>query len=361
MAYRDIGLGWSILIVSGLFLCCGQDQSQHKIIMSPHHLPSGFTNVEIENPHHGFKDFLKWQMNKPETRPKFDAVNGTLPVAVPNLGKYGSGDSLITATWLGHATVLLEIDGKVLLTDPIFSERCSPVQWAGPKRYTKFPVLPDSLTFIDIVLISHNHYDHLDRSTVLKLGNTPLWLVPLGLKAWFTALGITHVIELDWWDEYEYDGMMIACTPTQHFSGRGFSDRFKALWCSWAVIGARSRFWFAGDTGYFSQFKAIGEKYGPFDLSAIPIGAYEPRWFMNPMHVTPEQAVMIHQDIQSRHSIGIHWGTFILTDEPVFEPLNLLQEARTKFHLQPGEFITLNHGETRQFQAVTHSVFSKDE
>ncbi len=323
--------------------------------MKPHHSKSGFTNVEITNPQHGFKDFWKWQTNKPDSRPKFKEVNGSLPVVMPDFEKYGSNENLITVTWLGHSTLLLEIEGKIILTDPIFSDRCSPVQWAGPKRYTKFPTSTGNLPPIDAVLISHNHYDHLDKSTVLELGNTPLWLVPLGLKTWFESLGITHVVELDWWDEYDFDGLTIASTPSQHFSGHGLFDRFKTLWCSWAVMGQKTRFWYAGDTGYFSQFKTIGEKYGPFDLSAIPIGAYEPRWFMNPMHVTPEQAIFVHQDIQSMQSIGIHWGTFILTDEPVSEPSLLLQQTLHNHHLAPEAFVSFQHGETRQFQTDTTS------
>ncbi|MFQ6610396.1 MAG: MBL fold metallo-hydrolase [Fidelibacterota bacterium] len=350
-----------IILICGMITSCDRTQIQDNLPLKKHHTSTGFTNIEIENPHHGFKDFLKWQMNKPDTRPKYNDVTGTFPIVNPDFSHYNSDDSFFSTTWLGHATLLLHMEGKTIITDPIFSERCSPFQWAGPKRFTPFPISQDILPTIDVVLISHNHYDHLDKSTVLKLGNSPKWLVPLGLKAWFESLGITNVVELDWWDEFQFDGFTFACTPTQHFSGRGFGDRFKTLWCSWAVLGKRARFWFAGDTGYFSRFRTIGEKYGPFDLSAIPIGAYEPRWFMNPMHVTPDQAVMIHQDIHSRQSIGIHWGTFILTDEPITEPLVLLQEAIDKHHLSPKEFVTLKHGETRTFPIYDKSADSVNE
>ena len=187
-------------------------------------------------------------------------------------------------TWLGHATLLLRVAGVNVLTDPHLTGRASPLSWVGPKRR-----VPPALTFaqlprIDAVVISHNHYDHLDRESVERLnsqaGGPPRFFVPLGLKAWFKDLGIENVVELDWWDRRDYMGLSIHFTPTRHFSGRTPFDLNETLWGGWVVAAPDFRFYFAGDTAYSGNFKDIGRRLGPFDLAAIPISAYEPRWFM---------------------------------------------------------------------------------
>lgn len=315
-----------------------------------HHSESGFQNLEIGPRDVGFRDFLRWRRERSDNHPTYESALNTFTVVQPDREVINHPPSHgLTVTWIGHATLLVQFDGLNILTDPIFSERSSPVQFAGPKRYTPLPISVADLPTIHAVLISHNHYDSLDKYTVRALGDDLTWFVPLGLKKWFRARGINNVIELDWWDEFELGGLTFVCTPTQHFSGRGLFDRNKTLWSGWAVLGSNRRFWFAGDTGYFSAFKQIGERYGPFDLAAIPIGAYNPAWFMNPMHVDPEQAVQVHQDIQAKQSLGIHWGTFLLTDEPVDEPPKLLQRAVNELGLRKESFITLKHGETKTF------------
>ena len=314
--------------------------------MKLHHKENGFQNLNRKLPKHGFKDFLYWRRNREGNMPSYDDGLGLFPLKAPNWLAINNQHDKLRATWLGHASMLVQMEGLNILTDPIFSQRCSPFSFAGPRRYTPAPMELEQLPVIHVVLISHNHYDHLDLPTVQALGNGPLWLVPLGLKEWLNSQGITNVIELDWWESTEFKGMKFVSTPTQHFSGRGLMDRNKTLWCSWSVVGSEYRFWFGGDTGYADFFTHIGEKYGPFDLAAIPIGAYNPEWFMGPMHVNPEDAVQIHRDVQSRKSIGIHWGTFILTDEPLVEPPVRLKKAAQDARLTADEFITLTHGET---------------
>ncbi|KAJ3055994.1 hypothetical protein HK097_008483 [Rhizophlyctis rosea] len=241
----------------------------------------------------------------------------------------------------------------------------------GPARVTPTPCNIADLPPIDAVVISHNHYDHLDLNTIKQLAKPETWFfVPLGNKQWFLDIGIKNVVECDWWDEYKLevqkDGVdakaTIAATPCQHFTGRSLTDRYKTLWSSWVVEANDTSMFFGGDTGYRTvekgftgdldslphcpAFKEIGEKYGPFDISAIPIGAYSPRWVMSPVHCSPEDAVCVHQDVKSKHSIGIHWATFTLTDEPYFEPPQRLKKSLAEKGLPESEFHTLTIGES---------------
>lgn len=268
----------------------------------------------------------------------------------------------VRVTWLGHASTLVQLDGISVLTDPIFSERCSPVPFAGPKRYRPPPCSIADLPRIDAVVISHNHYDHLDYSSVRQLnkrfGATLKWFVPLGLKQWFLRECCTNVVELSWWDEQTLSDdssvpgahVRFCSVPAQHWSKRTLSDAGRSLWCGWAVIGQNSRFYFAGDTGYCDAFKQIGHRYGPFDFAAIPIGAYAPREIMQLSHINPEEAVLIHQDVRARWSLGIHWGTFPLSSEPYLEPPQLVKESMSATKLDPSRFFILQHGGTRHIE-----------
>ncbi len=253
--------------------------------------------------------------------------------------------------WLGHATCLVQFDGITVLTDPALSKRCSPIQLIGfPKRFRKIPCPINKLPSINIVLVSHNHYDHLDYNTVKILdrsqGSRIHWFVGLGLKKWFTDIGCENVHEMDWWEEHSFsEDVKVVFTPTQRWSKRTAFDTNKTLWGSWIVKGPRHSFIHLGDTGYCQTFKTIGEEYGPFDLAAIPIGAYHPRSFLEPQHVDPTQAVMIHKDIKAKRSLGIHWGTFTLGKEPILEPPRLLNEALLKEGIHPHEFKTCSIGE----------------
>lgn len=253
-------------------------------------------------------------------------------------------------TWAGHASFIIRAGGKIILTDPLFSDRASPFSFAGPKRLTPKPYDLADLPGIDYVLISHNHYDHLDRATIRRLGSRPRYLVPLGLKAWFTARGIApdRVEELDWWKTARHDDARFTATPAQHWSVRGFSDRNRSLWCGWHIALGGVEIWFCGDTGYNPvQFREIGARLGNIDLALIPIGAYAPRWFMKVQHVNVDEAIMIHREVGAKRALAMHWGTFQLTAEPIDEPKQLLDAAARDGRLEPGEFVTMALGETQ--------------
>lgn len=252
-------------------------------------------------------------------------------------------------TWIGHATVLVQIEGVNILTDPQWSERASPVSWGGPRRLSPPGLRFEDLPRIDVVLISHDHYDHLDRDTVKRLAATydPLFLVPLGLKAWFAENGMTRVEEMDWWQEREYRALKFVCVPAQHFSQRTLTDANQRLWASWSVLSPERRFYFSGDTGYFTFFKEIGQRLGPFDVAALAIGAYLPPEMMKFVHLTPEEAVRAFIDLKAGALLGIHWGTFDLTDEPLGEPpQRLLAEIRRR-NIDSSRAWIFKIGETR--------------
>lgn len=315
----------------------------------PHHTQEGFTNMHMyERP--DFWDYLRWRVGRMRKNvPGPDDYNFTQGNNDPAFLK--ANGSRTTLTWIGHATVLLQLDGQNILTDPHFSERASPVQWAGPRRVIQPGLSIEDLPPIDMVLISHNHYDSLDADTIENLlrrkgGEKTIFFVPLGLKNWFESHGAARVIELDWWEQRRENGLNIIALPVQHWSKRALFAKNDTLWAGWAVTSDHFRFFFCGDSGYAPAFKEIGTKRGPFDLAAIPIGAYEPRWFMKYHHVSPEEALQIHQDIQSKKSVAIHWGTFILTDEPLDEPPVRLRKALEENNISLDTFLVLKHGET---------------
>lgn len=229
-----------------------------------------------------------------------------------------------SAVWIGHSTYLIEIDGLCILTDPVWDSYCSPIPIRSLKRYTEPPIPLADLPPIDIVLLSHNHYDHLDAKTVSALHRFHpqiQWIVPEALSPWFLRRGIRSVIELGWWKSHEGKEFKITAVPTQHFSGRTLWDKNKTHWNGYVLETPTKKLYFTGDTGYNSKdFKAIGKNWTHMDLSLIPIGTYVPQKFMQPVHINPEEAVQIHQDVKSRFSLGMHWNTFRLSDEPVDRP-----------------------------------------
>ena len=255
-------------------------------------------------------------------------------------------------TWLGHSSFLIELEGLKFLTDPVFSKRCSPVKWVGPKRQTPIPNIKE-LGKVDFVLISHNHYDHLDKSTVLALHKhlpTITWILPEGLCLWFDKLGIKNTVEIPWWSQWKSarsnQDIEITAVPAQHYSGRGLFDRNKSHWAGFVVeVGIKpkeARFYFAGDTGYNNtDFQAIGKRFGTMDLSLIPIGAYAPRKFLGPVHVDPYQAIKVHQEVGSKLSIGCHWNTFNLSFEDRLRPAYELTEAKKQAELCDSDFLVL--------------------
>ncbi|BHF72179.1 hypothetical protein SprV_0401524300 [Sparganum proliferum] len=291
-----------------------------------------------------------------------------LPIRKPTFGPAFSDDPScgIRATWLGHASVLFNVDGTNILCDPIFSRRCSAIQLVGPIRFRPPPCKIADLPPLDAVVISHNHFDHMDVNTMTAVGKhspNALWCVPSGCKN-FTEKVLRptrnerdsgpNVWEALWWDEFtlkpsEGEGgpLKIVFTPTQHWSGRSnYFQFFSSLWGSWAIIGPRHRAWFAGDTGYCAGFKEIGAKYGPFDVAAIPIGAYKPRHALQYQHIDPAEAVKVHQDVKAKYSIAIHWGTFALGREHYLAPKRDLTAALDEAGLPASVFRTLFHGQS---------------
>ncbi|KAL2008369.1 hypothetical protein VTN00DRAFT_8351 [Thermoascus crustaceus] len=335
---------------------------------------------------------LTGQANVPDTTPP------TVPVQTPEFLP-GRETSKLRATWLGHACYYVEFpSGLRVLFDPVFEDRCSPLSWLGPKRYTEMPCKISDIPMIDAVVISHNHYDHLSYPTVKEIAKKHpncQFFAPLGNKKWFVDSGIHNVTELDWWEERDMTLSpeksaatevetteesqstsadilaRISCLPCQHTSNRGIFDRSKTLWASWCVESSGWKVYFAGDTGYRAvpelpketddhgpdhnypicpAFAQIGEFRGPFDLGLIPIGAYDPRWIMSPMHADPHDAVNIFQDTKCKRALGMHWGTWVLTEEDVLEPPKKLKEALKKHNIpETGVFDVCNIGESREF------------
>jgi N-acyl-phosphatidylethanolamine-hydrolysing phospholipase D len=263
------------------------------------------------------------------------------------------------ATWVGHATLLLQFGGVNVLTDPMWSERASPVSFAGPRRFVAPGIDFDTLPPIDVVFISHNHYDHLDRPTVRSLAKRLPdieWVTPLGLATKLRHWGAAKVRELDWWQDSTVEtstgALRAGCVPAKHFSARGFGDRGRTLWCSWVISNDTSRVFFAGDTADHPEFAAIGSRYGPFDLLLLPIGAYEPRWFMRTVHMNPVDAMRAYAELSRGQTdepimLPIHWGTFRLTDEAMQEPPEWTRRVWREAGYDPAKLWLLRHGETR--------------
>lgn len=291
----------------------------------------------------GFGAVLKWmiQSDKGPWMKNYETEVGPKP-------KDSSTDLIIT--FVNHSTFLIQWNNLNILTDPVWSERCSPFSFVGPSRMRPPGVNFDDLPHIDVILLSHNHYDHLDISTVKKLNKLyePVFIVPLGVGKYLTQHEIKNCKELDWWQQTSF-GLNITSTPAQHFSGRGMLDRDKTLWCGYIVSDGTKKLYFAGDSGYGDFFKEIGKKQGPMDVSLIPIGAYEPKWFMSPIHVSPDQSVSIHKDVKSRQSIAMHFGTFPLADEgqgKAEEDLILALDAQ---NIPQSEFLIPEEGQPMSF------------
>jgi N-acyl-phosphatidylethanolamine-hydrolysing phospholipase D len=225
-----------------------------------------------------------------------------------------------SVTWIGHSTMLVRMDGATLLTDPIFSKRASPVSFLGPGRHVPPGVPPAELPPIDFVTLSHDHYDHTDMDSIEFLAESGVpFVVPLGMGELVRDAG-GEAVELDWWQETSIAGVRVHCVPAQHFSGRSLTDTNRRLWAGWVIQGPTRRFYHAGDTGYFDGFAEIGRRLGPIDLAAIPIGAYAPSSIMKFVHLDPEEAVQAAVDMKAARVLGMHYGTFDLTDEPLDEP-----------------------------------------
>ena len=329
--------------------------------MTPsHHAAAGrFRNPWPNGALQRFSGVLRWQLDRLTKPLPAQPDPSVFRSVTPAFARPRASEDRVVITWVGHASFLLQIGGLNVLTDPVWSERASPVAFAGPRRWVPPGIALDALPPIDVVLISHNHYDHLDDATVRRLAaNEPgaRWMVPLGLAPFLRARGAQQVLELDWWQEKGVDGVVIGCTPAQHFSARGFGDRNRTLWCGWALASVARRVYFAGDTGYHPSFGAIADRFGPFQAALLPIGAYEPRWFMRPVHLNPEEAVQAFRDLVAARRpatgrpavmVPMHWGTFKLTDEPMDEPPVRVARAWGAAGLALEDLWVLAHGESR--------------
>ena len=341
-----------ILCTACVLLLAACRSNPHYNPAKSHHTQDGFRN----NYSHAEKQsFWKWQWARWTSGVPADPEGGyDFPVLKPDSAFLAANRTEGTLTWIGHATLLLQVGGVNVLTDPHLTERASPVSFAGPKRRVPPALSFANLPHIDVVVISHNHYDHLDSATVRQLnrqkGGPPRFFVPLGQKAWFASEGIANVVELDWWDHVQHNGLEIHLVPVQHWSARGVWDRNQTLWGGWMIEHPTLRFFFSGDTGYSKDFADIRSRFGPIDLAAIPVGCYEPRWFMKENHVNPEESVRVHRDLGAHHSVGIHWGTFRLTDERLDEPPKKLSEALAAAGIPEEQFFLMKHGETRRLE-----------
>jgi L-ascorbate metabolism protein UlaG (beta-lactamase superfamily) len=268
---------------------------------------------------------------------------------VPLMRERPKAASSLRATWIGWATVLVEIDGRHVLTDPIWSERCSPSTLVGPKRFHEPPIALDALPRIDAVVISHDHYDHLDMPTVRALASRGTrFAVPLGIGAHLERWGVplAQIVELDWNEGADFNGLRITATPSRHYSGRNPRHPNETLWASWVVAGPRHRFWFSGDTGWFDELAEIGAQHGPFDLTLIKIGASDPTW--ESIHMSPEDAVRASQAVRGQVLLPIHWATFNLGFHAWSDPPDRALAAATKSGVtivipRPGQAVDLEH------------------
>ena len=236
----------------------------------------------------------------------------------------------LAATWMGHSTVLLEIDTLRVLFDPMWSDYASPLSGVGPERYLVPPIALDDVDDIDVVIVSHDHYDHLDKDSISTLSaRGTRFVVPVGIGAHLEAWGVPgkQISELGWWQELRMQGVRIVCTPSRHFSGRELFDRYATLWSGWALQGPTSSAYFSGDSGYGPHFAEIGRQLGPFDLTMLEVGSYDPAW--PDVHLGPEQALKAHRDVRGRHLLPVHWATFVMGNHGWTEPGERLLAART--------------------------------
>ena len=303
-----------------------------------------FKNTNEDAAGKSFREFLKWSFTN--KKPELVAIDSS------DEWKELTPSSTDYLVWIGHATYLINKDGLTILTDPVFSKRASPVRFAGPKRLIP-PAIPiDKLPKIDVITVSHNHYDHLDLRSLKKIykaNPNAIFLVPKGDKRRLERRGIENVKEFLWWEEIEINGSKFTFTPVQHWSARGIADRNKSLWGGWFMELKTESIYHAGDTGYSDDFIETKKRLGSPSLSLIPVGAYAPRWFMKTNHVNPPEAIQVALDLESKRNFGMHWGTFQLTDEEIMEPPELLKQSLKELGLSEEFFRVLTPGEVVEF------------
>ena len=303
------------------------------------------TNHTSFDSERSLKEFLRWRFTRKEPE--------VVQIETSDQWKQLGEESKNYAVWIGHSTYLLNSGGLTILTDPVFSKRASPFSWAGPKRLIAPAISLEELPRIDVVTVSHNHYDHLDivsLKALYKLNPNALFLVAKGDKDLLIKSGIKNVEEFLWWEDLEVKNTVFTFTPVQHWSARGLKDRNKSLWGGWFMQSLSYSTYHAGDTGYSADFKETRTRLGSPDFAMIPIGGYNPRWFMNYHHVKPSESIQIAKDLGVSKSFGMHWGTFILTDEGILEPAQLIDQELKRLSLpedffrtpKPGELLSLS-------------------
>jgi L-ascorbate metabolism protein UlaG (beta-lactamase superfamily) len=313
-------------------------------------IPGHFDGERFFNPHarqgKSLEDLRRWR----QTRQKQQWPEHIEDPTFPPPGRVAP--DRIAATFIGHSTFLVQLGGVCVLIDPIWSNRCSPVFFAGPRRVRRSGQRLDALPGVDLLLVTHNHYDHMDLPTLRRV--RARWAPPvatgLGNARHLAKADIRSAVELDWWQSTELAGARVTYVPAQHFSARGLYDRNRCLWGGFVVEAGGAVVYFAGDSGYCPHFAEIGRKFPRIDLALLPIGAYEPRWFMRQQHVDPEEAVRAHLDLGARRSLGMHFGTFQLTEEAIDAPVLALREARTQAGVAEVDFDVLAFGETREYK-----------
>jgi N-acyl-phosphatidylethanolamine-hydrolysing phospholipase D len=324
-----------------LALACGYafaaDRSTDPALLYGAHRESG----RFFNPWARFEWSL-WRLVRWQLSPnRFDkSEEPHIPTVANDGSRFSERESSASITWIGHATVAIHDDHDVVLTDPHFGERA-----LIPRRQVEPGVPIESIPPDAFAVISHNHYDHLDAYTVENLPDTVGWYVPLGLGDWFRKRGREQVVELDWWESARRGRWTITCLPSQHWSRRIEHGLNSTLWCSWLLDSGARRYYFGGDTGYFYGFAEFGQLFEPIDVAILPIGAYEPRWFMRYQHLNPADAYRAFGDLRARYMIPVHWGTFDLTDEPLDLPPKVLREAVTNSGGDPARVPILAVGE----------------
>ena len=298
------------------------------------------TNQTSFDSERSFGDFLKWRLTRKEPK--------AVQIETSDQWKQLGEQSKNYAVWIGHSTYLLNNGDLTIVTDPVFSKRASPFSWAGPKRLIAPAISLEELPDIDVITVSHNHYDHLDIAslkTLHKLNPKALFLVSKGDMDLLVRSGIKNVTEFLWWENIEVKNTMFTFTPNQHWSARGFRDRNKSLWGGWFMQSSNHTIYHAGDTGYSDDFKETRSRLGSPDFAMIPIGGYNPPWFMNYHHVNPSESIQIALDLGVSKSFGMHWGTFRLTDEDILEPAQLIDQELKKLNLADDFFRTVKPGE----------------
>lgn len=359
--YRWIKILFIPAVISGIWLagCSAKSPAQmereKRVHVSPQYKDGKFNNpffAPVMAPGSTWK-YIKKTLFETRTDPK---PEGDLPVIPVRQKEWTNNDKKsLSFAWLGHSSILIALESKIILVDPVLEERASPLTWVGPKRFHPAPVSAGALPPVDVVVITHDHYDHLEAPTMKAMARkTQLFLVPLGIGELLEKWGIASekIVELDWWETHQADNLKFTATPAIHYAKRGLFDGDERLWCSWAVNGRSKSVFVSGDSGYFDGFKKVGEKLGPFDMTFLKIGAYDEMW--KQIHMLPEEAVQQHRDLGGKVLMPLHWATFDLALHPWTEPIEraLTAARQNKVHI-----ITPSIGERVRFSELPGENF----